>query len=98
MRNTKNVLWVIVDFDHKTLIFQTVLVFGLIALFAINLGFNEPLLVWARSLLSRFFETNDVKRFALKYIVVISLSSLLLVKSLFAVIAMIKYYRAVPAD
>jgi len=98
LQNTKKFLWVIVDFDQKTLIFQTVLIFGLIALFGLNFGFNEQLLAWTRNLLSRFFETNNVKEFTLKYTIVISLSSLLLVKSVFAVIAMIKHYRAMPAD
>ena len=72
---------------------QIVLIFGLIGLFGLNLGFNEIFISRFRLFLFNIFETRDLKNFALIYFVVLSLSSLILVKTIFALIAIIKHYH-----
>jgi hypothetical protein len=91
LQNIKSIFLLILDFDNKTLFFQTILVFGLIAIFGINFGFNEMLLSWLRKVLSHIFDTNDLKKFALKYFITLTLSSLILIKGIFACIAIVKY-------
>ena len=91
MQNIKKFLLIIIDFDNKTLIFQIILFFSLIALFGLNLGFNEILLSWARSLLSNIIDTDDLNKFAMKYIIILALTILILVKVTFALIAILKH-------
>ena len=98
LQNIKRYLLIIIDFDNKTLIIQIVLIFGLIVLFGLNLGFNEILLSWFRTFLFDIFEPRDLKNFALKYFVVLSLSSLILVKTIFALVVILKHYHEVSTN
>jgi len=92
LQTVKNLLLIIIDFDNNTNIFQALLILGLIALFGLNFGYNEILLLWLKNFLSRFFDSTDLRKFALRYFVVLALSSLILVKSIFAFVAITKYY------
>ena len=92
MQTIKNLLLIIIDFDNRTNFLQVLLILGLIALFGLNFGYNEILLLWLKNFLSHFFDSTDLRKFALKYFVALALSSLILVKSIFAFVAIIKYH------
>jgi len=92
LQTIKTYLLIIIEFDDNTRFFQIFLIFGLIIIFGINIGFNEVLLLWLRNFLSRFFDSTNLEKFALKYFFVLAMSSLILVKSIFAFFAIIKYH------
>ena len=90
-KNTKSIFSIILDFDNKTLFPQALLCFGLIAIFCKNFGFNKELISWLLNVVSYIFGTPDSENFALKYFITTALSGFILIKSLFAFIAILKY-------
>ena len=90
---------IILDFERKPgiLPLQFLFWFALVALFGINFGFNERWLAWLRQLLLSLFDADDPERFALKYFIFLSLSSLVLVNSVFAIFAIVSHRRKIKA-
>jgi hypothetical protein len=87
IKNTS--LGIIIDFHNKTNIIQFIIIFCLLTLFGINLGFNDGIISWLMKLLSGFLSKNDIKTFSLKYVVILSFSILVLVKAIFTLLAVL---------
>jgi hypothetical protein len=82
----------IINFQNKTNLIQYLLICILIVLFGIDLGINYSLILWLKSLLANIIKNNNANNFVLNYFIILSLSSLILIKFVFTLIAIIKYY------